>query len=283
MKTILLHIHDDAGQARRLQTAIDLARPSGGHVTCLQVGPAEHLGANSHGGIFGLAAVIDTIRDIDRGNRIAIEARLHAEAVSWSWLCRDGDTVEALVAAARLADVMVLSQPGQGRESGDMRQGRRAGDMPLPIIGDVAVHARAPVLMVPVHGGPSPHCPFGRDAKALLAWNGSAEAAYALRLTMPLLAHVATVHVVEVAEANAGQPLSDAVQFLSRHGIAAERHDWPAKGRSIAVALLDAAAELNADVMVMGAYGHSRLRETVLGGVTRDLIASATLPLLLAH
>jgi nucleotide-binding universal stress UspA family protein len=60
-------------------------------------------------------------------------------------------------------------------------------------------------------------------------------------------------------------------------------HDWPAKGRRTSVALLHAVAELDAGYLVMGAYGHSRLRETVLGGVTRELIQSTTVPLLLAH
>ena len=93
----------------------------------------------------------------------------------------------------------------------------------------------------------------------------------------------AAVHLVEVSDDVLGLAAREAAQWLSRHGIAADVHEWPAKGRRVSAALLHAAAELSAHYIVMGAYGHSRLRETVLGGVTRELIASANVPLLLAH
>jgi nucleotide-binding universal stress UspA family protein len=104
-----------------------------------------------------------------------------------------------------------------------------------------------------------------------------------MRLAVPLLRRATYVHLVEVADDNPGAPASEAATYLARHGIATEVHDWPAKGRRTSTALLHAVAELDARYLVMGAYGHSRLRETVLGGVTRDLIQSTSVPLLLAH
>jgi nucleotide-binding universal stress UspA family protein len=88
---------------------------------------------------------------------------------------------------------------------------------------------------------------------------------------------------VEVSDGSLGRSAREAAQWLSRHDIGADVHEWPAKGRRVSVALLHAAAELSAACLVMGAYGHSRLRETVLGGTTRELIATTTVPLLLAH
>jgi nucleotide-binding universal stress UspA family protein len=268
MKNILLHIHDDDEQGARLGVALDLARQAGGHLSCVQVTPVEAYGGDPYGGLFGMAALIDTIHTSDKALRHATERRLASEGVSWDWRCFDGNVVETLIDQSLLADVVVLSQPASGR----------SGRPPAAIIGDVVLYAPCPVLMVPQGqqrldvGGP-----------AVVAWNGSAEAAHALRLALPLLRGADAVHLVEVSDDRPGVPAAEAALWLSRHGIATDVHDWPAKGRRVSVALLHAASELGAAVMVMGAYGHSRLRETVLGGVTRELIASSGVPLLLAH
>lgn len=267
MKTIMLHIHDDAEQEARLQVALDLARLNHGHISCVQVAAVESL-TDPYGELLGLAAIIDTIHDQDRAARHALEARLRREGVVWDWRCFDGGVVETLIAQSRLADVVVVSQP----------VGLRGAAAPLAIVGDLVLHSSAPVLVVPAG------CRrFEATRNVVLAWNGSAEAAHAMRLATPLLRHAGCAHVVEVSGDQPGAPASDAASYLARHGIGCELHDWPAKNRQIAAALIDAATELDAGYLVMGAYGHSRLRETVLGGVTRELIAASKLPLLLAH
>jgi nucleotide-binding universal stress UspA family protein len=140
------------------------------------------------------------------------------------------------------------------------------------------MHARAPVLAVERQVR-SVDC-FG---PAMIAWNGSPEAANALRLSLPLLRNASAIHIVRVTEGKDGFPPTDASRYLSRHGLASELHRWTAEARSIADALRDAAATLGAAYIVMGAYGHSRFREAVLGGVTRDLLGNCQVPLLLAH
>jgi nucleotide-binding universal stress UspA family protein len=268
MKNILLHIHDDDEQAARLDLALDIARQTGGHLSCVQVTPVDAYAGDPYGGLFGMAALIDTIHDSDKALRQDIERRLGREGVAWDWRCFDGNVVETLIDQSLLADLVVLSQPN----------GVRHARPPSAIIGDVVIHARCPVLMVP-HGQRR----LDLDGPALVAWNGSAEAAHALRLALPLLKRAGGVHIVEVSDDLPAVPTAEAALWLSRHGITADVHEWPAKGRRVSVALLHAAHELSAAYLVMGAYGHSRFRETVLGGVTRDLIASAGVPLLLAH
>ena len=270
MKNILLHIHDDEEQQSRLEVAIDLARQTGGHLCCVQVTPVEAYAGDPYGGLFGMAALIDTLHDQDKALRLAIEARLEREGLPWQWHCRDGNVVETLIDQSLLADVVVISQPAGAI--------KRQSHQPLAIVGDLVMYTRCPVLMVPQ----------GQDRLALaspvvVAWNGSAEAAHALRLALPLLQRAGAVHIVEVSDDGTGLSAQEAALWLSRHGIGADVHEWPAKGRRVSVALLHAVAELSAGLLVMGAYGHSRLRETVLGGVTRELIASANVPLLLAH
>ena len=270
MKNILLHIHDDDEQPSRLDVALDLVAQTGGHLTCVQVTPMEGFAGEPYGGLFGMAALIDTIHSSDKALRIATEARLARAGLGWQWHSCDGNVVECLIGQAMLADLVVLSQPA-GAD-------RRPARQPLAIVGDVVMYTRCPVLLVP-QGAST----MTLDAPVVVAWNGSAEAAHGLRVALPLLERASAVHIVEVSDDEPGVCAREAALFLSRHGIGADVHEWPAKGRRVSVALLHAAAELSAAYMVMGAYGHSRLRETVLGGVTRELIATTNLPLLLAH
>lgn len=270
MKNILLHIHDDDEQAGRLAVAMDLVAQTGGHLACVQITPMETYASDPYGGLFGMAALIDTIHSSDKALRLATEAQLGRAGVPWHWHSSDGNVVEGLIDQALLADVVVLSQPASTV--------RRLARQPLAIVGDVVMYTRCPVLMVPQ----------GQDrlslaAPVVVAWNGSAEAANALRLALPVLKLASAVHIVEVSDGSRGRSAREAALWLSRHEVGADVHEWPAKGRRISVALLHAVAELSAACLVMGAYGHSRLRETVLGGTTRELIATSTVPLLLAH
>lgn len=271
MKTILLHIHDDTAQESRMQAAFDLARATGAHITCLQVTSlGEYVSMDMLGGNYVATAGLDIIRAQEDEVRARIEARLTAEGLPWDWRRAEGDAVTGLLSASRLADVIIVSLPALGR--------RAMGD-PLPIVPDLAINSRVPVLAVPASTAR-----FESTGRAMVAWDGSHEAAMALCSARPLLALVGEVHVVTVEEkAKRDFPPLDASEYLSRHGIGSEIHEWPRKGRTVEEALAAAALELQADWIVMGAFGHSRLRETIFGGVTRYLLAEARVPLLLAH
>lgn len=270
MKNLLLHVHDDDGLQTRLTLAIDLARQIGSHVSCVQVTPVEAYATDPYGGMLGMAQVIDKIHDSDKALRLATEAQLQAAGVAWDWHNFDGNVVEHLIERSLLADLLIVSQPAQAV--------RRSRQQPMAIVGDLVIHAPCPVLMVP-HGCAA----INLKGPAMVAWNGSAEAAHAIRLGLPMLRRASAVHLVEVGDSEQGLSVQEARSWFSRHGLAVDVHEWPAKGRRISVALQHAAAELSANYLVMGAYGHSRLRETVLGGVTKELIASAILPMLMVH
>ena len=100
---------------------------------------------------------------------------------------------------------------------------------------------------------------------------------------MPLLEKASAVHVVTVSDDARGYPPTEACHYLARHGIGAQLHSWPLDGGSTADAIRAAAATLGAAYVVMGCYGHSRFREAVLGGVTREMLRESGLPLLIAH
>lgn len=270
MKTVLLYASEDNGMESRLQAALDVARAFDSHLDCVQVTPFDAIiMGDPFGGVYALPNVVAAVQDAEDAHKARIEERLRTEGASWDWLRYTGQPSQVVVQCARLADLVVLSLPGE--EDGYTG--------PHAIAADVALTARAPVLAL----GRADHS-FNCFGPAMIAWNGSPEAANALRLTLPMLQKASAIHIVSVAEPKEDVlPPTDASQYLSRHGLASELHQWPAGGGKVAEALQDAAATLGAAYIVMGAYGHSRFREAVYGGVTRDFLRHSKVPLLLAH
>ncbi len=270
MKSVLLYANPDSGLESRLQAALDVVRLFSGHLTCLQATPFDgFIMGDPFGGIYALPTVLENVRKAEEEHREQIEARLRSEGVSWDWIRLDGSPGQVVTDRSRLSDLIVLSLSGDGvSPSAD----------PLSIAADVAVHARAPVLAVPQASRPANFA-----GAALVAWNGSPESCHALRMALPMLQKASAVHIATVVNDRTEFPATDGCQYLARQGIEAELHEWPRSDRSISEALLDAADKLRADYLVMGAYGHTRLREAILGGTTRDMLGDSRIPLVLAH
>lgn len=272
MKTIMVHINADSGQESRLAAALALARSGGGHLLCVQViNVARYVVAEPYIGMTALGPVYDALQQENEAERARIESRLQAEAVTWDWRYLEGGDAETLVRESRLADLIIMSL--------DQPQHRGAEVVhPLPLVADVAIHARTPVLALPEV------CPpFNPSGVAMVGWNGSAEGAHAMRFAMPLLRKSAAVHVVATDEADTLYPAALAVAYLAREEITATLGLCSGYGADPKVALPQAALALGASYIVMGAYGHTRFREAVLGGVTRHMLRHSTVPLLLAH
>ncbi|HKY80346.1 MAG TPA: universal stress protein [Sphingobium sp.] len=271
MTSILLHIHDDSGSESRLQAACDIARATDGHIHCVQVTALPGLLASDvYGGSSMAPAMMAELHEIDARMRARMEDRLRRESVSWDWRQVDGDIVHGLLSASSLSDYIVVSlPPGPRREMSD----------PLHLAADLALGGRTPVIAVP---------PTARGLKitgrAMIAWDGSQESSAALRLTTPLLRLAEEVHVVTVEEAGKYPfPATDAPEYLCRHGVKAQCHTWPQDGRTVEATLRAAIGVLEPNWMAMGAFGHSRLREFVFGGVTRTMLREVHIPLVLAH
>ena len=270
MKTILLHVYPDGQQDARIQCALDLARIFGSHITCLQVTSLEHfIGADPLGGVYFYGELLAAVREQERAEKDRISTRLRNDGASFDWFQADGDIGRTIIVQSALADVTVLSQPDHGSA---------ARVRPASVIGEVATRALGPILALPSNGKK-----FDAAGTAMVAWNGSPESAHALRLSLPFLKTATSVHVVEVSDEDLAAEACAAVQYLARYDIAADFVAEQPAGRTTADAVLAAASRLGADYVVMGAYGHARLMETVLGGVTHDLVAGCPLPLLLAH
>lgn len=266
MKSILLHVHEDSGLQARLQVALDLARLFGGHVTCLQSMPfAAYAGEPFSGAMLTYEAFAEEMKAV----RERLQPHLEREDVPWDWVDSRGDGSLAVIMNGLLSDVIVLS-PGGGMFDPDASQ---------PIVGEIAVRARTPVLVVP-------DAQRGMDGTApvVIGWNGSPEAATALRNCRDFIARSRAVHIVTVEEdADKHLPARDAASYLSRHGIAVEVHARPRGGASVADRLRSAAKEVGAGCIVMGAYGQPRFIEFALGGVTRAILKDPEIPVMLSH
>ncbi|MEZ5709531.1 MAG: universal stress protein [Blastomonas sp.] len=270
MKSILVYADHGPATESRLQAGLDLARARNGHLTVIQVTPlASLITIDPMGASYVPGGAIEQIRADQAALHDRLRERLEQEDVSWNIIGYDGDPTEAVLSASRLADVIIVSLGSGGRK-----------DRPHPLldIGELAIHAGCPVLAIPAEASG-----FNVGGTAMIAWDGSAESAHALRAAAPLLTMADNVHVVTIEEKPSAFPSTEAGEYLSRHGVNCE---LVSRGRGVATIEeeLDAVAtELGAELLVMGAYGHSRLRETLLGGVTRYFTEDSTIPLLLAH
>ena len=267
MKNVLLLIHDDAGEEARFQVALDLARALSGHLTCVDIVEIPVLiGTDYTMGDAAFALTAD-VRDREAENRSRIKARLAVEDVPWDWKDATGDIARLLEVEAGLADVIVLNTVFAEHEPTNMRA----------IVSDVVMQAGKPILAVPQETRS-----LDTGGQVLIAWNGAPAIANTLRAVTPLLALAEGVTIVEIGKI-VGPPAEEAAAYLSRHGIHARiDRDVPLVW-SVGDALLAACRERLPAYCVMGAYGHSRLREWLIGGVTRQMLAESTLPLLLGH
>jgi len=269
MKSILLHVYDDSGLDGRLQAAFDLARAFEGHITCLHSTPFEDYLENDPLTAAWLPVEFsDKMKQLRDALQARVEERLRGEGVRWDWIHRDDLPASNLAVRSLLSDLVVVSHAGPAL----------LRDEPRPLAARVALHGRAPVLAVP-----EKLRRLDLERPVLIAWNGSPEAAAAMRASVPLLKLASEVQLLEVEEKPPAYPRDLAAHYLSRHGVAVEIAQCGPRDGSVNDAIDRAAASLGAGLIVMGAYGHSRLRERLLGGVTRHMLRECGLPLLLAH
>jgi len=172
----------------------------------------------------------------------------------------------------RFSDLAILPQPfGEGR-----------GAELEPVIESVLFEGNTPALILPGGARPQP-----TPRRIMVGWNESIEALSAVRAAINLLREADVVHVVVVDPPTHGPTRSDPggmlSQYLSRHDVKVEIDVLSKSLPSVSDILVRHANDMDADLVVMGAYGHSRFREAIFGGATRDMLEKATLPVFMAH
>jgi nucleotide-binding universal stress UspA family protein len=271
MRSILLHAENDASLDSRVQAALSLARATNGHVTCLHVTPLEaYMTFDSFGGVFVLESVIEALAVQESTLKARVEDQFRNEDVSWEYQKSTGSIPHTIMSYAALADVVVTGRSEQDGKRVPSATGR---------LGNLLVESRTP-LLIPGLDGPS----FDPLGKAMIAWNGCYEAANAVRGALGLLQLAESVEVVRVEEEDSPSfPSTRLLEYLSRHDVHAELRVEPMEREYVAAAIVACAEESGTSHIVLGGYGHSRIGEYVYGGVTRSLLTSSPINLVMAH
>ena len=213
------------------------------------------------------AAASELFETARQKHGVALKEKPEAGGATCYWHAHDGDP-DAVARLGRLADIIVLTCPGERSSFADLRTLEQA-----------VFDARRPVLMVPNGETLDPTAP------ALVAWNGSAEAARALINGIPLMTKAGSATLVQVGNLPSGSTgIADAEAYLRLHGVEVETryHDRRNK-EPVAETLLEQCTDAGAGCLIMGAYTHNPWRELVLGGVTHHVTKHAPLPVLFAH
>ena len=276
MKTILLHVQDDARVDVRVENALAIARAADAHLDVLHVTPADAEAVfESFGGIDVEGQGLKRLRAAEDELEERVRAELANEDVSWDYRRLTGDVVGSLTAGAALADLIVTGRVGHASSAGKGR--------PEAMIADLLQSSRTPVF---VRGDRQER--FDPKGKAVVAWDGSFEAANAVRAAVGLLKLASEVEVVRVTEGGEEvepglYPVTRVLEYLSRNDVHANYSRIAEIDGKVSTALIEHADKMGAGLLVMGAYSHNRIIERLFGGVTSAVLHHCPIAVLAAH
>jgi nucleotide-binding universal stress UspA family protein len=276
-KDLLVHVDDTRSCAARLRAAVDLAVAHEAHLTGVYMiadpSPAAFVSGYAPPDLLEMLqqhareraeAALARFAEIASRNQISFETRI--DRVLYTAIA------DALATNARYADLALVGQADPDD-----------AETPSYLPEEVTLASGRPSLVIPYIGPPPT---LGQ--RVTVAWNASREAARAVNDALPILKRAPAVDVVTVNPTDAPfghgeEPGADIALHLARHGIKVEVRRIETRDLDVANTILSHIADRGSDLLVMGAYGHSRLRELVLGGVTRTILRHMTVPVLMAH
>jgi nucleotide-binding universal stress UspA family protein len=275
-KTVFLTVgttQDDA----EIDRAVTICDGLGAHLALLVLGIAPPPPASPYG-VVSNDIWAGEIRDGQaeaQARAAVIEAKLAPSGLSASVEAQyiDRGTVASLAARfARYADLTLITPQAPGFEL-----------MQTWVMNGALFESGRPMLLLPKGSAG-----FPEPQRVMIAWDASVEASKAVRDAIGLMQKAAEVHAVLIDpvpsfEGHGPEPGADLATYLGRHGIEATVHRLPREGKDTGEMLRRTAADLAADLIVMGGFGHSRLRQRIFGGTTTDMLKEATVPVLMAH
>jgi nucleotide-binding universal stress UspA family protein len=279
LRDILVHLDATEQGLTRLRLAADLARRHQAHLTGMYVFDSMlPLMMPDPGGAAALIAdMLERMREEAIAGGAKVEAifreQLRRDGILGEWRLVEGAVPEQVMLHARYADLLVL-----GQEDPDGLQAAAGATIEAALFS-----SGRPVLVVPYAGS---FKTVGR--RVLVGWNASREAVRAVHDALPLIADAESATVLAVnprpgITGHGEEPGADIARHLARHGLKVTTERMDAPEISAGELILNHAAGMSADLLVVGAYGHSRTREIILGGATRTLLRQMTLPVLMAH
>lgn len=274
-KTILVHVDETKNSDSRIEAAAQLAKATDAHLIGTAMTGVFHLLYESLGFEFGepnITPYLDTLRQRADDSLNRFENMMHRIGVaSFEKRLTDDEAATGISLQARYSDLLVLGQ---------YHHEEIASSAYAPEY--VIINSGCPALIVPYAGS------FNNiSERVLIAWNESLEANRAVRHALPLLKMAKAVDLVifnppPESDIYGEQPGSDIALYLARHNIKVNVMQDTTE-IDPGNALLSLAANLNSNLLVMGCYGHSRLREILLGGTTRTILKSMTIPVFMSH
>lgn len=277
IKDILVHIPTERPMRPVIDGSVSLAAGLGAHLDAVSVGYVATSTAYVMEGGAAVAAVFEMEREraVERAEAALTVFESEAKNAGISYACRalgaiPADAATSIGAMARIYDLTVVLQPEVGQSSFD-------NDLP----GEIMFQSGGPVLFLP-------HIFRGafKARRIGICWDGSRTAGRALRDAAPLLAQAEKIVTVTVNEADSvpAEVSSDNLaKHLARLGLTTSVIGLTAARSEIQPTILSLAADEGLDLLVMGGYGHSRLQERFLGGVTRAMLQAMTVPTLMSH
>ncbi len=275
LKTLLVHVDGEASPDPRLALAVDLANQF--DAMLLGVGAelyrSLYYGGEGYGTGYLIAAEMESVEaDLKRAEAKFRSAAEQVRAGS-DWRARVEFPLTQVAAEARAADLVITGRSAR----------RGTSDYNVAHPGALIMQTGRPVLVTP------PEASALTVSSVVVAWKDTREGRRAVSDALPFLQRAETVHVVEICENKAAAPatavrLADVANHLFRHGVhATVDADLSERDATAADQLLDVAERRNADLIVAGAYGHSRFQEWVFGGFTRALLAQSARAVLFSH
>jgi nucleotide-binding universal stress UspA family protein len=275
-KTIVVHLDTSPNAHPRLEIALRLAKQFGAHL----IGAFAVFSPDPRSlyVMAGTAEYYRTHEELRAERRAALERLFHAELrraeVPGEWVAIDEPASLAVPRAGRCADLIVAGQDNPAD--------------PESYVGDffpenLILSCGRPVLLVPYASNER-----STGGRVLVAWDGSREATRAVHDALPFMRTARSTTILTVNGIHEGErariPGADIATVIARHGVQVEIADIETgPGGSVGDVLLSQVADGGADLLVMGAYGHARWRELVMGGATRTILRSMTVPVLMSH
>jgi nucleotide-binding universal stress UspA family protein len=277
-KNLLVHLDETEACKGRVATAIALAKAQEAYLTGLALAIEASIPAYIGGQMPVEVLQVQHAQTLERGRAAATlfdkaVSRADQQGESRVVSGLDIDAARVIALHARHADLVVLGQ----------EEPEAATAVPRHTVEDVVLSAGRPALIVPYIGAGKT---LGR--RIMIAWDASREAARAVNDALPLLEQADSATVLSVnprpgVDLHGEEPGADIALHLARHGVKVDVQRTQVEEIDVGDTVLSRLADLSSDLLVMGAYGHSRLREVVLGGVTRTLLESMTVPVLMSH
>ncbi|WP_455374447.1 universal stress protein [Limibacillus halophilus] len=274
LKTILVHLANDEEHVTRLKVALKLAREQNAKVFAIFIANPVGMPPAIAGRGASSAYIAEATRAArERAQELEAEfaSACSRDGVDFSWLVIEGDHVDVLSEHAHAADIIIASQPVVEHLEDRFR---------VRLQEELVMKSGLPVLIIPK--GFDPDKDIGKHI--LVGWKGTREAVRAVRDALPMLQAAEKVIVLTVG-ADTGDALSklEVMGHLRRHGIEAKTENIQHLDEGTGPTITDFAEAHGCDLIVLGAYGHSRWREVFMGGVTKHMLMKSKVPVMLSH